>query len=196
MKITSTEFVKGVTNLKDLPRPERKEIAFLGRSNVGKSSVISTLCRNRNLARSSRTPGKTRELNYYLINNNFYLVDLPGYGFAKLPAQLRSGIGNLIEHYLQKRESLVLALQLVDSRHEPTALDTLMTGWLDYYQIPFLVVLTKADKIPSSKKAACLKEASRSISVSRNCRGVLLFSSVTGEGRRQLLGTIAEYVSS
>jgi GTP-binding protein len=196
MKIASSQFVMGVTDLGNLPRPEHNEIAFLGRSNVGKSSLINALCKTKRLARPSQTPGKTRELNYYLINRQFYFVDLPGYGYARLPTQLRSKIGSLIERYLQERQSLVLAILLVDSRHEPTALDVMMAGWLDYYEIPFTLVLTKADKIPQSKKNAVLTEVRRVVSGKPSCKGVLLFSSVTGEGRTELLRTLSQYVSS
>jgi ribosome biogenesis GTP-binding protein YsxC/EngB len=122
MRITSSEFILGAVSLRQLPRNGMKEVAFLGRSNVGKSSLINKLCSRKSLARQSSDPGKTRELNYYLINKKFYFVDLPGYGYAKVPEQVRSSWGKLIEQYLKSRTQLSLVVQLVDARHEPTEL--------------------------------------------------------------------------
>src|SRR5512135_494631 len=123
MRITTAEFVLGVANLRQLPKDGVKEIAFLGRSNVGKSSLINKLCSRKSLARASADPGKTRELNYYMINKKIYFVDLPGYGYAKVPEQIRSSWGKLSEQYLKSREQLTLVFQLIDARHEPTELD-------------------------------------------------------------------------
>src|SRR5512140_2488950 len=120
MKISTAEFILGVANIRQLPRDGIREVAFLGRSNVGKSSLINKLCGRKSLARKSSEPGKTRELNYYLINKQFYFVDLPGYGYAKLPAQIRSSWGKLIHQYLKSRERLSMVIPLLDSRHEPT----------------------------------------------------------------------------
>ena len=128
MKINTAEFVLGAVNLRQLPKDGLSEVAFLGRSNVGKSSIINKLCNRKSLARPSSEPGKTREMNYYLINKEFYFVDLPGYGYARLPEQIRSSWGKLIEQYLKSRDQLSLVLQLVDARHEPTELDMMMIG--------------------------------------------------------------------
>ncbi|MDH4071181.1 MAG: ribosome biogenesis GTP-binding protein YihA/YsxC [Ignavibacteria bacterium] len=193
MKITSAEFVTGAVSLSQLPDGARKEIAFLGRSNVGKSSLISSLCKIKKIARSGRTPGKTREINYFLINNQFYFVDLPGYGYARLPDQMRASLGALIEGYLQNRKSLAFVIQLIDARHEPTELDKMMVGWLDYYGVPFEIVLTKSDKLARSRKAACVKEAELVFSRFGACRGVLLSSSDSGEGRKEILQVLSEY---
>lgn len=195
MKITSAEFVLGVANLRQLPREDRKEIAFLGRSNVGKSSLINTLCSRKSLARSSSSPGKTRELNYYLINKQFHYVDLPGYGFAKVPEQIRSSWGKLIEQYLKTRRQLVLVVVLVDSRHEPTALDMMMVGWLEYYDIPFLVALTKADKLPRSKVAHYVQDAKSIFAPFTKCQDVIPFSAITGEGKAHTLHVIAQHLA-
>jgi GTP-binding protein len=193
MKITSAEFILGVASTRQLPHDGRKEIAFLGRSNVGKSSLINRLCGRKSLARASSEPGKTREMNFYLINNRCYYVDLPGYGYARAPEQLRSGWGKLVEEYLKKREELSLVVQLVDARHEPSPLDLMMVGWLDYYEKPFVVVLTKADKLPRSKMGAFMNEARRVFSRHPFCREVIAFSSVTGEGKPELLSIIAHH---
>jgi len=194
MRITSAEFVVGAVTPRQLPHDNLDEVAFLGRSNVGKSSLIGTLCRRKSLARSGRNPGKTRELNYYLINGQFYFVDLPGYGYAKVPEQIRASLGNLIEQYLRGRRNLSFVVQLVDSRHEPTELDLMMMGWLDYYEVPFLVALTKADKLPRSKLPLYLKEARTVLSQFKYCEDVVLVSSVTGEGRNRVLSLLSQHL--
>jgi GTP-binding protein len=195
MKITTAEFVLGATSLRDLPKEDLREVAFLGRSNVGKSSLINKLCNRKSLARASSEPGKTRELNYYLINKKFYFVDLPGYGYAKLPEQIRSSWGKLIEQYLKTRDQLSLVLQLVDSRHEPTELDMMMVGWLDYYEIPFLVALTKADKLPTSKMPRYVQTAHTAFARFPMCKGVFPFSSLTGLGKPEVVSIITNHLN-
>jgi GTP-binding protein len=194
MKITSAEFILGAANLRQLPKDSMREVAFLGRSNVGKSSLINKLCSRKSLARSSSEPGKTRELNYYLINKEFYFVDLPGYGYAKLPEQIRSSWGKLIEQYLKSRDQLSLVVQLVDARHEPTELDMMMVGWLDYYAKPFLVTLTKADKLPASKMPRYLQAAKELFGRFSNCRDVIPFSAITGIGKSDVVQLIARHI--
>ncbi|MFN0159399.1 MAG: ribosome biogenesis GTP-binding protein YihA/YsxC [Bacteroidota bacterium] len=195
MKVTSAEFVIGAASLRQLPKESKKEVAFLGRSNVGKSSLINKLCGRKALARSSSEPGKTRELNYYLINDAFYFVDLPGYGYAKVPEQIRSSWGTLIEQYLKNREQLALVVQLIDARHEPTALDMMMVGWLDYYEIPFVVALTKADKLPQSKIASYLSVAKTYFVANSHCKDVVPFSSITGDGKSEVWRVISSHIS-
>ncbi|MBM2839476.1 MAG: putative GTP-binding protein EngB [Bacteroidetes bacterium] len=196
MRIGTAEFVLGVANLRQLPKDDLREIAFLGRSNVGKSSLVNKLCNRKALARPSNEPGKTREINYFLINKEMYFVDLPGYGYAKVPEQIRSSWGKLIEQYLKTRRQLSLVLQLVDSRHEPTELDMMMVGWLDYYEIPFIVVLTKSDKLPRSKMPNYLKAARTAFARFQWCKDVIPFSSITGEGRSEVMQIIQEQVTS
>jgi GTP-binding protein len=195
MKINSAEFVLGAVNLRQLPKDGLCEVAFLGRSNVGKSSIINKLCNRKSLARPSSEPGKTREMNYYLINKEFYFVDLPGYGYARLPEQIRSSWGKLIEQYLKSRDQLSLVLQLVDARHEPTELDMMMIGWLDYYEIPFLVALTKADKLPVSKMPRFVETAKETFTRFANCKDVLPFSSITGLGKADVVKVIGEHLT-
>jgi GTP-binding protein len=195
MKITSAEFVLGVANLKQLPHDGRNEVAFLGRSNVGKSSLLNKLCNRKSLARKSSEPGKTRELNYYLIDRKFYFVDLPGYGYAKVPEQVRTSWGKLVEQYLKSREQLRLVVQLVDSRHEPTALDMMMVGWLDYYQVPFVVALTKSDKLPKSKMPAYIGKVEAIFTPYAHCVDVIPCSSITGIGKAEILARVAEHIS-
>ncbi|MER3524684.1 MAG: YihA family ribosome biogenesis GTP-binding protein [Ignavibacteria bacterium] len=196
MRITSAEFVIGATSLAQLPKDQLREVAFLGRSNVGKSSVINRLVNRKTLARPSAAPGKTRELNYYLVNKQFYLVDLPGYGYARLPEQIRSSWGNLIETYLKERKTLSLVVQMIDSRHEPSELDLMMVGWLDYYEIPFVVVLTKADKLPRSKMPMYVRNAEIVFQKFALCKDVIPFSSFTGEGRQELLRIIEQHLTA
>lgn len=194
MKITSAEFVLGAAHARQLPKDGVREVAFLGRSNVGKSSLINKLCGRKALARPSSDPGKTRELNYYLINRKFYFVDLPGYGYAKVPEQVKSSWGKLIEQYLKGRDQLSLVVQLVDARHEPTALDMMMVGWLDYYSIPFVVALTKADKLPASKMPRFVEDARRRFAAFEYCRDVVPFSSITGVGKTEVMKVIATHL--
>jgi GTP-binding protein len=196
MRITTAEFLVGAANLRQLPKENTPEVAFLGRSNVGKSSLINMLCNRKALARKSADPGKTRELNYYSINKSFYFVDLPGYGYAKAPEHIRSSWGALIEKYLKLRKQIVLVAQLVDSRHEPTPLDMMMVGWLEYYEIPFVVVLTKADKLPRSKMPAYVREARTKFAHFSYCKDVIPFSAVSGEGKKELLQTITQHISA
>ena len=194
MKITSAEFILGVASLRQLPKEEISEIVFLGRSNVGKSSLINKLCNRKSLAHKSTDPGKTRELNYYLVNKEWYFVDLPGYGYAKAPEQIRSSWGKLIEQYLKTRRQIRLVVQLIDSRHDPTPLDMMMVGWLEYYDLPFVVVLTKADKLPRSKMPGYLSAAKIKFAPFALCKDVIPFSSITGDGRAELLRHVAEHL--
>ena len=195
MKIVSAEFVLGAATLRQLPKDDIKEIAFLGRSNVGKSSLINSLCNRKSLARSSTTPGKTRELNYYLVNKQFHYVDLPGYGFARVPEQIRSSWGKLVEQYLKTRRQLALVVVLVDSRHEPTALDMMMVGWLEYYDIPFIVAMTKADKLPRSKVATYVKDARNIFAPFTNCKDVIPYSAITGEGKAHTIHIVTQHLT-
>jgi len=196
MKIVSAEFALGAASLRQLPKDDLREIAFLGRSNVGKSSLVNKLCNRKSLARHSNEPGKTSELNYFLINKEMYFVDLPGYGYAKVPEQIRSSWGKMIEQYLKGRRQLSLVLQLIDSRHEPTELDLMMVGWLDYYEIPFIIVLTKSDKLPRSKMPNYVNAARDTFARFRFCKDVIPFSAVTGEGRSEVLNIITEQVTA
>lgn len=197
LKITSAEFLQGVADLRQLPKNEMKEILFIGRSNVGKSSLLNKMCNRKNLARSSSTPGKTREINYYIINNGFYFVDLPGYGYAKVPEQMRAGWKRLIEDFLKRGGPIALAMQLIDSRQEPTPLDLMMMDWLDYYEVPYLLVLTKSDKLPNSKLSKQLEayqERFHSQLTEGCCRGIVPFSVVTADGKSDLLKLIERHL--
>ncbi|MBC7797731.1 MAG: YihA family ribosome biogenesis GTP-binding protein [Pyrinomonadaceae bacterium] len=151
MKITSAEFVKSAFAEEHWTKDNLPEIAFLGRSNVGKSSLINSLLTRKGLARTSNTPGRTQSLNFFLINQKFHFVDLPGYGYAKVSKTMRAEWGKMAEEYLANRRQLVLFIQLVDSRHAPTELDKQLYEWLRHHEKHSIVVATKADKISSKE---------------------------------------------
>lgn len=147
MKITHAQFVKGASQWKDLVEDGRPEVAFIGRSNVGKSSLINMLVGRKSLARTSNTPGKTQEFNYYDINGRIYFVDVPGLGYAKVSKAQRARWDRFIRRYLMEREPLRLVVHLVDSRHDPTRLDQEIMEYMRGGHTPYLIVLTKSDKI-------------------------------------------------
>ncbi|GBC81861.1 putative GTP-binding protein EngB [bacterium HR10] len=182
MKITSARLQASVYRLEDLPREEKPEIVFLGRSNVGKSSVINSLLRMRNLARTSSTPGRTRGIYFYAINERFYFVDLPGYGYAEVPHAMRRAWRTLIEGYLANRPQIRLSLLIVDARHEPTPLDLQMREWLDFHHRPYIVVLTKADKLSAHEVKRSVERAARVFPEVR----IIPYSARTGLGRDEV----------
>ncbi len=147
MLIKSTEFIKSSANVKHCPAPDYPEYAFTGRSNVGKSSLINLLTGKKSLAKTSSTPGKTRLVNHFLINNQWYLVDLPGYGYARVPKKMRKGLGQLISQYIANRNNLVCLFLLIDSRHAPLSSDIAFINLLGENQVPFMLVFTKCDKL-------------------------------------------------
>lgn len=179
MKISSAEFVKSAFNKSHWPNDGLPEISFLGRSNVGKSSLINSLLQRKGLARTSNTPGRTQSINYFLINESFYFVDLPGYGYAKVSKSMRSDWGKMAEEYLTEREELALSIQLVDSRHEPSALDMQLHEWLVFNNKDHLVAATKSDKL----SANLLQKQLTSIRQTMKGSIVLGYSASTGKGK-------------
>ena len=151
MKIKSADFVISNTDIDKCPKERIPEYAFIGRSNVGKSSLINMLTGRKSLAKTSGKPGKTQLINHFKINDNWFLVDLPGYGYAKVSKKNRSIFAKFIYKYLEKRENLICTFVLVDSRHEPQKIDMLFMEWLGQNQIPFVIVFTKMDKLSSSQ---------------------------------------------
>ena len=151
MKIKSADFVISNTDIDKCPKERIPEYAFIGRSNVGKSSLINMLTGRKSLAKTSGKPGKTQLINHFKINNNWFLVDLPGYGYAKVSKKNRSIFAKFIYEYLEKRENLICTFVLVDSRHEPQKIDMLFMEWLGQNQIPFVIIFTKMDKLSSSQ---------------------------------------------
>lgn len=164
-------------------------IAFSGRSNVGKSSLINCLIGQSKLARISSTPGRTQLINFFLIDDSWMFIDLPGYGYARVPKAIRAQWGPMIEELLSECSFLKMTIVLVDSRHEATTLDKLMVDWLRQYGITFTVVATKIDKVARSKRVKLIKELQKDLGISR----IIPFSSVTGEGKNELWEEISRY---
>ena len=182
MKITSAEFLKSSFQVADWPIEQLPEIAFMGRSNVGKSSLINSLLSVRGLARTSSTPGRTQSLNFFLINRRFRFVDLPGFGYARVPKALKSSWGEMVSSYLAMREQLVLSIQLVDSRHEPTKLDLQLHEWLEQSNKPRLIVATKSDKLSHNELKRNLQHIARVL----DDDSVMAYSAKSGRGREEL----------
>ena len=191
MKISSARFVKSATRPDEFPRDERPEIAFCGRSNIGKSSLLNTLTNTHGLARTSSSPGRTQTINFFIIDERAYFVDLPGYGYAKVPKAIKKHFGTMIESYLGSREQLKLTLMLVDSRMAPTESDILMKQWLDHHRIPNAVILTKADKISRNQLSQALRTGAQTL----NTKEIIPFSAVTSSGRDEILTRIQTAIS-
>ncbi|PKM82978.1 MAG: YihA family ribosome biogenesis GTP-binding protein [Firmicutes bacterium HGW-Firmicutes-14] len=194
MRILSAEYIISAPGPKQYPEDNLPEIAFAGRSNVGKSSLINRLVNRKALARTSGSPGKTRLLNFYRINDNFYFVDLPGYGFAKVPRDVKAQWGKMIEGYLLNRENLRAVIQLIDIRHAPSQEDVQMHDWLKHYGIPAILAVTKADKLPRSKINKHVKLIMDSLKPFPGTP-VVVFSAETGQGKDELWGAIRGYLS-
>lgn len=188
MEVHEVRLVRTTADPDDHPSPPRPEIAFVGRSNVGKSSLLNTLCRNRRLARVSRTPGKTQTINYFDVGGTCYFVDLPGYGYADVPEGVRRAWGPMIEGYLERSPRLAGVVSLIDGRHDPTALDLRMVGWLAERGIPTLVTLTKADRVPRGRRRARLEATAEALGL--DPEQVVWFSSRTGEGRDDVFSAV------
>ena len=157
MIIKSADFVISNTELSKCPKPDIPEFAFIGRSNVGKSSLINLLTNRKDLAKTSGKPGKTQTINHFMVNGSWYLVDLPGYGYAGVSRTARKGWGLMIENYLLKRENLYCIFVLVDARHEPQKKDIEFISWLGEKKLPLAIALTKADKLPRAALAKSLQ---------------------------------------
>ena len=187
MKVTSAEFVKSAFEEAHWPRSGLPEIAFLGRSNVGKSSMMNSLLGVKGLARTSSTPGRTQSLNFFLINRRFHFVDVPGYGYARVPRDVRESWGEIVSNYLAKRESLVLSIQIVYSRHEPTKLDLQLLEWLAAFNKPRLTVATKSDKLSQNELRKNLVQTRKVLNAQGDRESkVVAYSAVTGRGREEV----------
>ena len=193
MKVLSAEFVKSATKPSEYPPGNLPEIAIAGKSNVGKSSLINTVVNRKNLAKTSSSPGRTQVINFFRVNNNLSLVDLPGYGFAKVPLEVRQAWKPMVEAYLQTREAIRLVILILDSRRGLAPEDSTLLDWLDYHAIPTLIVLTKADKLSQLERAR-LKKVLAGIRLLED-RLLLFFSAVTGEGKDDLWGLIQKAAS-
>jgi len=183
MKIVSVEFIKSATAPSGYPQGNLPEVAFVGRSNVGKSSLINTLVQRKRLARTSNTPGRTQIINFFAINQGLMFVDLPGYGFARVPEAVKREWGPMIETYLRERQCLQLVVFILDIRREPSEEDLALKAWLDYYGRKTLFVLTKSDKLSRGEG----KNRQRAIGKSLALPDVpISFSAKTGTGRDKI----------
>lgn len=190
MKITKAAYVASLEKLKDFPGRGKPEIALAGRSNVGKSSLINALCNNKNLARTSQQPGKTRLINLYGVNDEFFFADLPGYGFAKASDAEINRWKGMIEGYISGSQNLVYALLLVDIRHEPTQGDREMAEYLRHYGIPFSVVCTKADKLSGAQRGRNLPVIGRALKAQP--WEMVCFSAISGMWREDVLDQLSK----
>ena len=191
MKITKAELKIMATRRSQYPEDKKAEFLLVGRSNVGKSSFINTLLGRKNLARTSSHPGKTQTLNFYEVNNDFYLIDVPGYGYAEVSKKTRVKFGKMIEEYLETRKELKRVFMIVDFRHKPTEDDVLMYNFLKYYNLPVTIVATKADKIGASKKDKCKKQITDTLDLVVG-DDLVIFSSITKEGKDKIIKIIED----
>ena len=189
MKINTSELAVIATRRSQYPNLELPEFLLVGRSNVGKSSFINAVLGRKDLARVSSTPGKTQTLNFYLVNNSFYLVDVPGYGYASVNHEQQKKFGLMIEEYLAKRKELRRVFMIVDFRIKPTEDDVLIYQFLKYYDIPVTLILNKTDKVGSSKREKSIKNILSTLDVSKE-DNYIEFSSVTKKGREDVLDLI------
>ena len=185
MKILSAEFLTGAVSCKQYPDSVCPELAFVGRSNVGKSSLINSLLNRKKLVKTSQTPGKTQEINFFKINSNFIFADLPGYGFAKVPKVVQKRWKKMIEDYLLKRGTLLAVIFIIDMRRNPSPLDLDLKTWLETHGIEYLLVATKVDKLSQSEA----KNQVNKLNVAYFNEGkdkLLVYSSKSGRGRKEL----------
>ncbi|MCD5406315.1 MAG: ribosome biogenesis GTP-binding protein YihA/YsxC [Desulfotomaculum sp.] len=193
MKITSADFVTSAVASKGYPEGNLPEVAFSGRSNVGKSSLLNKLVNRKALARTSRAPGRTQLINFFLINQVFHMVDLPGYGFAKVPEKIRLKWGQMVGDYLQKRENLRGVVMLVDVRHEPTNLDRQMYQWLCHYDVAAVIAATKTDKLSKSQNIKQIAQIRKGLQLQEQ-HPLVSTSAQTGVGREELWQIIKDWV--
>ncbi len=183
--------MRGAVKPQDYPQNGYPEIAFVGRSNVGKSSLINSLLGSQKVARTSNTPGRTQQINFFLINQQWHFVDLPGYGYARVSKQVRRQLQYMIQNYLAQRDALMLSILLVDSRHLPSELDLQAKLWFEQRAKPFLVVLTKSDKLSNNE----LRNQLIKIKAALGTEQVIPYSTVTGLGKDALWSTILSHLA-
>lgn len=193
MKVTSADIVISAVKPEQYPSESIPEFALAGRSNVGKSSFINKMINRKALARTSSKPGKTQTLNFYIINDILHFVDVPGYGYAKVSKSERAAWGKMIETYFTSREQLKAAILIVDLRHPPTKDDVAMYEFLKYYDLPCIVIATKADKIPKGKWQKHLKVTRETLGMDKE-DDLLLFSSETGEGKDKVWAVLKKFM--
>jgi len=192
MNINKASFVISAVSNAQYPKDNLPEIALAGRSNVGKSSFINTLINRKNLVRTSSKPGKTRTLNFYHINDAFYFVDVPGYGYAKVSKTERNKWGQMIEEYIETRESLRVVVLILDIRHEPSKEDLQMINYLRYYEIPILIIATKMDKISKTKQLQYVNKMNKYLE--DESIEVIPFSAITKENKDKIWKILKNYL--
>lgn len=194
MKINTIELIISAVRESQYPTDNKEEFLLVGRSNVGKSSFINTIINRKNYARTSSTPGKTQTLNFYKINDSFYLVDAPGYGFAKVRNSLKKKFGLIMESYLKSRENLKMVFLLVDFRHKPTSDDIMMYDYLKYYNVPVTIICTKIDKVSKNNHAKNKNIIQKELNLPDD-KNIILFSSVTKIGKNEVYEEIEKHLS-
>lgn len=190
VKILDVKLTISAVRQSQFPEDNKDEFLLVGRSNVGKSSFINTLINRKNFARTSSKPGKTQTLNFYLINDFFYLVDAPGYGFAKVNKQLKNKFGLIMESYLENRENLKMVFMLIDFRHKPTEDDVLMYNYLKHYNIPVTLVCTKVDKVSKNSHQKQINQITKTLNITKE--DLVLFSSITKMGRQEIYNKLID----
>jgi GTP-binding protein len=191
MKILSAEFVISAVGPKQFPRDSKPQIAIAGRSNVGKSSIINSLLHRKNLVKTSQTPGKTQLINFFIINGSFYFVDLPGYGYARVPYAVTDAWAPMIEGYLKNTSHLTAVVVLLDSRRELDERDVRLIDWLRQYDIPLICALTKIDKLNRQETDRARRSISAALEIDDD---LILTSAKSGEGIKELWGAIAKKI--
>jgi len=188
------EFTKGVVEWKHLPRDGRPEIAFVGRSNVGKSSLLNAIIGRKKLAYVSKRPGKTTEFNFFLIDGKYYFVDLPGYGYARASKSMREKWAALIERYLNQRKPLRAVVHLIDSRHPPMAQDEDLIDFMRGSDVPYLIALTKADKLSGNQRFQTVQRLEKRLADVGRSVPIVLTSSKSGRGIKELRGWLRDFL--
>ena len=189
MKIISTEFLVGAVSAKQYPKEPLPEFAFAGRSNVGKSSLIKSLLNRKKLVRISSTPGKTREINFFKINNAIMFADLPGYGFARVAPALQKKWKKMLEEYLSQRDPLIAIVFIVDIRRKPTELDLTLKEWLEELDRDYILLITKADKLSAAERQKQVKIIKAAF-MGKNALDFIVYSSKNHTGRKELWSTM------
>jgi GTP-binding protein len=190
----TVEFIKGCVEWEQLPDDGRSEVAFIGRSNVGKSSLLNALLKRKQVAYTSKKPGKTRELNYFLVDGSFYVVDLPGYGFAKVPTHVRRKWAGLIERYLTERSTLQAVVHLIDSRHPPMDNDKDLIDFMRGSGVPYLIALTKADKLSGNQRTNSVRRVQEQLADVGLSVPIVLTSAKDNRGVKELRTWIGDLV--
>ena len=195
MKIISAEFIKSAVWPPQYPPATLPEVAFVGRSNVGKSSLINTLVGRKTLAKTSNTPGRTQLINFFTLNEKVSFVDLPGYGFAKVSQSVKKDWGDMIESYLRERTCLALVVFILDVRRVPSEDDLSLRNWLEHYRIPYLYILTKADKLSNNQAVVQRRAIERALQLSAEKKPIL-FSAKTQKGKSEIWQFLDDHLRS